>query len=198
MAKAAYCILYDKVRNWLGEDNLQPFREKDLHSYDRSRSAIAQAMFLEDNGYIFTLRRLEMFLGRPIVIPQEIRSGYEKLERLEKEDQGATIPKDLIQYLIVRTTELDGTEKFLGRAVAILKKPPNAPTMPLQNLAMVPRHSRAGDYICYFGESNTPFILRRQQTSTPTDIILDMPTRLQSVDHAALPVTGRQLNECLN
>jgi hypothetical protein len=30
MAKAAYCILHDKLHNWLGETNLQPFREQHL------------------------------------------------------------------------------------------------------------------------------------------------------------------------
>jgi hypothetical protein len=62
MAKAAYCVLHDKLRNWLGETNLQPFREQDLIGDGIMDEGEAPQMeFLEDTGYIFTLRRLENF-----------------------------------------------------------------------------------------------------------------------------------------
>jgi hypothetical protein len=72
--------------------------------------------------------------------------------------------------------------------------------MPLKNLAIVPRHARVGDHICHFGQSDsrTPFILRKLQDSTSTEIVPQMPTGLERVDHAALPDTGRQSNESPN
>jgi hypothetical protein len=159
-----------------------------------------QMEFLEDTGYIFILRRLENFLGRPIMLPQDMRLGYEGLERARKANQVAGIPNGLVQYLIVWVMEKDDNERFPGRTVAILKKARNALTMPLKNLGMVPRHSRVGDYICHFGKSDsrTPFILRKLRDSTTTEIMPQMPTGLERVGHAALQDTRRQSNESPN
>jgi hypothetical protein len=156
--------------------------------------------FLKDTGYIFTLGRLENFLGRPIMLPQDVRLGYEGLERARKANQVAGIPIGLVQHLIVWMMEKGHNGRFPGRTVAILKKAPNASAMPLKNLAMVPRHSRVGDYICHFGKSDSrkPFILWKLQDSTSTAIMPQMPIRLERVDHAALRDTGRQSNKSPN
>jgi hypothetical protein len=201
MAKAAYFILHDKLRNWLGETNLRPFREQDLIGDGiMDESEASQMEFLEDTGYIFALRRLEKFLGRPIMLPQDVRLGYEGLERARKANQAAGVPNSLVQYLIVWMMEKDDNERFPGRTVAILKKAPGALSMPLKNLAMVPRHSRVGDYVCHFGrsDSRTPFILRKLQDSTSTEIMSQLPAGLERVDHATLPDAGMHSNESPN
>jgi len=63
----------------------------------------------------------------------------------------------LLHFLLLGMIDQHGSAPFHGKRLAVLKD---------QSLALVPKHAKVGDQICFFNNSPAPFTLRGLSTST--------------------------------